>query len=153
MKNKVWNLPTPVAIPEGLTRAGYAPLLAAVLAARGYTTAEEAAVLLDDGPWELGDPMLLPDMERAVRRLRLAQARGELVAVYGDYDVDGITASCLMAEYLRSMGLKTEIYIPDRLREGYGVNDEAIRLLHNRGVSLVVTVDCGITAVEQTVLA
>lgn len=153
MKNKVWNLPAPVAIPEGLTEAGYAPLLAAVLAVRGYTTAEEAAALLDDGPWELCDPMLIPDMDRAVRRIRLARERGELVAVYGDYDVDGITASCLMAEYLQSLGLKTEIYIPDRLEEGYGVNDGAARLLHDRGVSLIVTVDCGITAVEQTALA
>ncbi|MCD7749988.1 MAG: single-stranded-DNA-specific exonuclease RecJ [Oscillospiraceae bacterium] len=153
MKNKVWNLPTPVAIPEGLTRAGYTPLLAAVLAARGFKTAEEVAVLLDDGPWEPGDPMLMTDMERAVRRIRLARERGELVAVYGDYDVDGITASCLLAEYLQSMGLETEIYIPNRLEEGYGVNDGAIRKLHDRGVSLVVTVDCGVTAVEQTALA
>ncbi|MCD7768891.1 MAG: single-stranded-DNA-specific exonuclease RecJ [Oscillospiraceae bacterium] len=151
MKNKVWNLPAPVAIPEGLT--GYAPLLAAVLAARGFKTAEEAAFLLDDGPWELGDPMQIPDMDRAVRRIRLARERGETVAVYGDYDVDGITASCLMAEYLQGLGLKTEVYIPDRLGEGYGVNDEAVRQLCSRGVSLIVTVDCGITAVEQTALA
>ncbi len=75
------------------------------------------------------------------------------MAIYGDYDVDGITSSCLMAEYLRSLGLQTEIYIPDRLTEGYGVNNAAIHKLHAMGITLIITVDCGITAVEQTALA
>ena len=150
MKEKTWNTPGEADLPEELLRAGCTPLLAAVLAARGIVTGPAAREFLDDGPFLPGDPMLLPDMEKAVARIRLAAGRGETVAVYGDYDVDGITATCLLTEYLRSAGLKTESYIPDRLEEGYGVNTGAIDRLRARGVSLIVTVDCGITAVAET---
>ena len=150
MNDKVWNIPERAPVPEALIRAGCTPLLAAVLAVRGITTAEEAAAFLAEGPFEPEDPMVLPDMAAAVERLRLAKERGETAAVYGDYDVDGITATCLLADFLRGWGLKTEIYIPDRLEEGYGVNAAAIGRLRDRGVTLIVTVDCGITAVEET---
>ena len=153
MKEKTWNIPEAIPIPEALLRAGCTPLLAAVLAARGITGEEQARAFLGGVPLPPGDPMLLPDMAAAVARIRLAMERGETVAVYGDYDVDGITSTCLLTEYLRSAGLKTESYIPDRLEEGYGVNKTAIDRLRARGVSLIVTVDCGITAVEETAYA
>ena len=150
MKKKVWNIPPVVPIPEELVRAGYPPLLAAVLAARGILTPDAAGAFLDSGPCALGDPMQMVDMDRAVARIRLAAERGERVAVYGDYDVDGITSACLLTEYLRGLGLETIIYIPDRIEEGYGLNINAIDRLRSRGVSLIITVDCGVTAIEET---
>lgn len=71
------------------------------------------------------------------------------MAVYGDYDVDGITAACLLTDYLRGRGLRCDLYIPDRLTEGYGLNAGAIRRLRDRGVTLLVTVDCGVTNLEE----
>ena len=150
MKEKIWNIPEASPIPEELLRAGCTPLLAAVLAARGMTGEDAVRAFLDDGPFQPDDPMLLPDMPAAVARIRLAKERGETVAVYGDYDVDGITSTCLLTEYLRAAGLTVVSYIPDRLAEGYGVNTGAIDRLREKGVRLIVTVDCGITAVEET---
>lgn len=150
MKDKVWNIPPEVSIPEELIRAGYTPLLAAVLASRGVMTVSAAASFLEGGPCALEDPMLLTDMDAAVRRIERARQNGEKVAVYGDYDVDGITSACLLAEYLRGIGIETEIYIPDRMEEGYGLNIGAIEHLRDAGVTLIITVDCGVTAVGET---
>ncbi len=150
MKHSAWNIPQAVPIPEDLTRAGYSPLLSSVLASRGMVTAEAAAAFLECGPDALEDPFLLTDMDKAVSRIRRALRDGETAAVYGDYDVDGITAACLLTEYLRGIGLPTEIYIPDRLEEGYGLNAGAVRRLHEKNVTLIITVDCGITAVGET---
>ena len=150
MKDKIWNIPAAAPVPEALLRAGCTPLLAAVLAARGIVTAQAADAFLGTAPLALSDPLLFKDMDIAVARLQAARRQGETVAVYGDYDVDGITATCLLTEYLRSAGIKTEAYIPDRLEEGYGVNTDAIDRLRAKGVTLIVTVDCGITAVEET---
>ena len=88
-------------------------------------------------------------MDRAAARVRQALETGEHLAVYGDYDVDGITSTCLLTDCLRSMGGQVTPYIPDRLEEGYGLNLEAIQTLASQGVTLIVTVDCGITAVEE----
>ena len=149
MKEKIWIIPEEASIPEALLLDGCAPLLAAVLASRGVTVPRDARAFLYDGPFETEDPFLLTDMRPAVERIMQARDRGETVAVYGDYDVDGITATCLLTDHLRLMGLKTERYIPDRLEEGYGVNRLAIDRLREKGVDLIVTVDCGITAVEE----
>ncbi len=153
MNDKAWIIPAAAPVPEALLEAGCTPLLAAILAARGIVTAEDAAEFLAAGPFTPEDPMLLPDMAAAAARVRLAKERSETVAVYGDYDVDGITATCLLADFLEGWGLKTEIHIPDRLEEGYGVNAPAIAALRDKGVSLIITVDCGITAVEETAYA
>lgn len=150
MKNKVWNIPVTGPIPAELRRAGYPPLLAAILAVRGIKDPEEAEAFLSDDSFSPADPMALTDMDAAVARIRRAMEQHEMVAVYGDYDVDGITAACLLTEYLRGTGLAAETYIPDRLTEGYGLNTVAIDLLHRKGVTLIITVDCGITAVEET---
>ena len=151
MKSKEWKIPYgQPAVPETLCRAGYGPLLSAVLALRGVTSAEEAAALLEGGPELLHDPLDMLGMDVACRRLRQAIDRGETVAVYGDYDVDGITATCLLTDYLRGKGLTVHPYIPDRNEEGYGLNCAALEALRAEGVSLVVTVDCGITAVCES---
>ena len=146
-----WNIPYDrTSAPQSLLDAGFSPLLAAVLARRGMTDGEQARSFIDCDDSLLGDPLMMTDMPLAVRRLTRAIETREHVAVYGDYDVDGITSSCLLAGYLRSKGLETELYIPDRIEEGYGVNTGAVRQLAERGVTLIVTVDCGVTAIEET---
>ncbi|NBI10819.1 single-stranded-DNA-specific exonuclease RecJ [Colidextribacter sp. OB.20] len=154
MKYKQWQVAAPC--PEGqraLERAGYPPLLAGLLAARGITGPEEAGRLLSPGSEPIPDPLLMKDMDRAVRRVRQALDRGERIAVYGDYDVDGITSTCLLTQLLTARGGDVLPYIPSRLEEGYGLNREAVHTLAGQGVSLIITVDCGITAVEETALA
>ena len=154
MKYKQWQVAAPC--PEGqraLEQAGLSPLLAGLLAARGITRPEEARRLLAPAQEPIPDPMLLKDMDRAVDRVRLALERGESIAVYGDYDVDGITATCLLTRFLSARGGDVTPYIPSRLGEGYGLNAEAVHILAGRQISLILTVDCGITAVEETALA
>ncbi len=136
-----------------LERAGYTPLAARLFASRGMTEAETVRAFLRDGLDVLPDPFLMKDMDKAVARLRLAVERGERTAVYGDYDVDGLSATCLMTNYLRSKGLFCLPYIPERLTENYGVNEKALRCFQENGVSLIVTVDCGVTACRQAELA
>jgi single-stranded-DNA-specific exonuclease len=94
----------------------------------------------------------MTDMDLAVGRVRLALSRQEKIAVFGDYDVDGITATCLLTHFLRAQGADCISYIPGRLEEGYGLNPIAIRQLSSEGVRLIITVDCGITAVEEAQL-
>ena len=145
-----WNIPPEQPeIPRRLTEAGYTPLLAALLARRGLDTPEAAESFLHGGPELLGDPLLLEDMDRAAARLRLAIERRETVAVFGDYDVDGITSACLVTSFLRAKGLDCEPYIPDRMEEGYGLNLAAMDTIKARGARLIVTVDCGITAAQE----
>ena len=129
--------------------AGIPPLAAMVLCARGLDTPEKAAAFLDAGLGQLRNPLLMKDMDKAAARVARALADGETIAVYGDYDVDGITSTCLLTDFLRSEGGQVIPYIPDRMEEGYGLNTDALDTLSREGVSLVVTVDCGITAVEE----
>ena len=150
MMQKEWKIPYErPAVPAELLEDGCTPLLAAVLSLRGVTTRAEMEALLRGGEELLEDPMLLTDMPRAVERVHRAIAAGEKAAVYGDYDVDGITSTCLLTDYLRSKGLECIPYIPDRSEEGYGLNDGAVAALHEQGVGLIITVDCGITAREE----
>ena len=152
MKYGVWNIGEyDRAAWQTVCAAGYAPLTAAVLCSRGYDTPEKAAAYLaHDAKAE--DPFLLKDMGAAAARVRKALAFGETIAVYGDYDVDGITATCLLTDYLRHKGASVIPYIPARLEEGYGLNETAIRSLAEQGVQLIITVDCGITAVTEAEL-
>src|ERR1700759_2603172 len=94
------------------------------------------------------DPSVVTDMEPAAKRIADAAARGEKVAIFGDYDVDGATSAALLAWHLRHCGLDPLIHIPDRLFEGYGPNTEAIRMLAGKGATLLITVDCGTTSIE-----
>ena len=145
-----WKIPySRPEYPAELKEAGFGPLLSAVLALRGIRTLPEARALLDGGEACLHDPMLMQGMPTAVARIRRAVERKESVAVYGDYDVDGITATCLLTDYLRGKGLRCVGYIPDRNEEGYGLNCAALDSLRAEGVTLLITVDCGITAAEE----
>ena len=133
---------------QALCQAGYSPLAARVLCSRGFGEPAQAREFLSPSA-PMPDPFAMQDMQKAADRLRLALQRGETIAVYGDYDVDGITATCLLTEFLRSQGGKVEYYIPGRIEEGYGLNIHAVADLKARGVSLIVTVDCGITACQE----
>ncbi len=149
MKYGIWNLSSPeMESVNALVGGGYPPLTAMILSARGIKGPQEAHRYLDCSA-PLCDPFLMKDMDLAAGRVGLAMTRGEKVAIFGDYDVDGVTATCLLTDFLRSQGTDCISYIPGRLEEGYGLNPMAIHYLHEQGVSLIVTVDCGITAVEE----
>ena len=127
---------------------GLLPLTAELLAIRGYTTPDAAREFLSLTA-EYHDPFLLPDMQAAAERVSLAIDRREQIAVYGDYDVDGVTSTATLMLWLRSMGLNPISYIPDRESEGYGMSVNALDRLKEQGVSLILTVDNGVTAIEE----
>ncbi|MCF0123036.1 MAG: single-stranded-DNA-specific exonuclease RecJ [Ruminiclostridium sp.] len=150
MKYQQWNIQNmPQAPYKAMRDQGVPALVAATLCARGISSVEEAKELLSSSASQLQDPFLMKDMARATGRIRAAMERHERIAVYGDYDVDGITATCLLTHYLRSQGADVIYYIPNRLDEGYGVNRKAIEKLAADDIKLIITVDCGITAVEE----
>ncbi|NOZ29672.1 MAG: single-stranded-DNA-specific exonuclease RecJ [Chloroflexi bacterium] len=124
------------------------PLLVRVLARRGITSAEEAAAFLE-GSEISNNPYRLAGVSEAVTRLRYALRRGERIAVYGDFDADGVTSTALMTVTLQSLGGDVRPYIPHRVDEGYGLNFDALGRLREEGCRVVVTVDCGIRSVEE----
>ena len=152
LKYGIWNCGQPPAQDVNkLVSGGFSPLTAMVLAGRGLSDPAGARESLGcDSP--LPDPFLLGDMDRAAERVRRAIENKERIAVFGDYDVDGITATCLLTDFLRSQGADCLSYIPGRLEEGYGLNPIAIRQLGEEQVKLIITVDCGITALEEASL-
>ena len=152
LKYGIWNIQAlePGSV-NALVGGGYAPLPAMVLASRGMKTAREAGEYLDCNA-ELYDPFLMTDMDLAAGRVGLAIERGEKIAVFGDYDVDGITSTCMLTDFLRRQGANCISYIPSRLEEGYGLNPIAIEQLSAEGVNLIISVDCGITAIAEAEL-
>ena len=154
MKFKKWNIGSPKAEDVALLRsAGYPYLLSTVLAARGVSSAEGAAEFLDRERKLTIYPMLMRDMGKAVTRIQRAIASGETIAVFGDYDVDGITSTVLLMDYLKSCGVNCLRYIPRRIEDGYGLSKDAIQGLHDQGATLMITVDCGITGNEEVEFA
>ena len=152
MKYGIWNCATPeMGAVNALVQGGYAPLTAMILSARGIDGVQAAREYLGCDA-VLPDPLLMTDMDLAAARVKLAMERGEKIAVFGDYDVDGITATCLLTDFLRRRGALVRSYIPGRLEEGYGLNPIAIHQLHEEGVTLIISVDCGITAVAEAQL-
>lgn len=149
MKFEKWNLPAAAPSTAALEKAGYPALLAAVLAAHGIEDVPAAAEFLRIEESLSLSPFLMKDMDRAVSRIDRALRAGEHMAVFGDYDVDGITATAILVDYLRRRGGQVSHYIPRRIEDGYGLSADAMRTLRERGVSLVITVDCGITGVEE----
>lgn len=145
MRFSIWNISQ--TSPETVLIDGFSPLVSAVLQARG---AEKQMISMNPDMNFLEPPELLMDIGKGIERVSGAIESGEQTAVYGDYDVDGITATCLMASYLKTRGLDPEIYIPERLEEGYGLSKESLDYLHSQGVTLVITVDCGIATAGET---
>ena len=124
-------------------------LLAAILVARNIIDDEKIKVFLEPTRNDFYDPFLLPDMEIAVDRILKAIERNDKIMIYGDYDVDGITSIAVLKQFLEARGLVVESHIPNRLDEGYGLNKEAIEQIHQKGNSLMITVDCGISGLEE----
>ena len=146
MSHSRWNLPPNIPEEHPLRNAGLPPLVMQLLYNRGITDREEAAVFLAADGRLAGDPMLLPDMHQAIARIYRALLSGERIAVYGDFDTDGITATALLVQGLAMLNCPTIPYIPHRLTEGHGLQTAALEKLCRKGVSLVISVDCGITA-------
>jgi len=130
-------------------------LMAKLLLHRGLKTAQDASLFLNPGLENLHSPFLFDDMEKAVSRIQKAVANKELIMIHGDYDIDGITATAILYHSLRQYTDKDKLktYIPHRLNQGYGIKKEAIQNALDCGVSLVITVDCGITADEEVKFA
>jgi single-stranded-DNA-specific exonuclease len=135
------------------SKLGVHPLVGQMLVNRGINNIPEAYNFLNPNLRDLHDPMLMHDMQRAVLRIREAILKGEKIAVFGDYDVDGVTASATMFHALTYFGVSPRMYIPHRLNEGYGISPQAIETLAAEGVKLIISVDCGVTAVEPAAKA
>jgi single-stranded-DNA-specific exonuclease len=129
--------------------AGLHPLIATLMVNRGIIDSSEAQTFLSCDLATLSAPDIFRHMEKAVDRIRAAVAAGEKITVFGDYDVDGVTGASLLYLTLRALGAAVECYIPDRMTEGYGLNAHALEAIKASGASLVISVDCGITAVRE----
>lgn len=128
---------------------GISPLTSIVLYNRGVRENEQIKNFLSKDLGTMYDPFLMRDMDKAVKRINAAKEAGEKITIYGDYDVDGITAIAILYKYLAGLGIDVDYYVPDRMQEGYGVNRDALDKIKTRGSSLIITVDTGITAVEE----
>jgi single-stranded-DNA-specific exonuclease len=141
-------------VRQGADTTAVSPLVLDVLRKRGFIEVSATqAFLYPDYERDLADPFLMTDMSKAVQRILLAAKKGETVAVYGDYDIDGIVSTTLMLETLQQYGLQPLTYIPDRYEEGYGIHVKALEELKRQQVTLVISVDCGITSVEEAAWA
>ena len=148
-KNR-WLLQTPLTPEADAALAAHPPLLRQILFNRGIATAAEADAFLRAEPNFSTDPFQMKGMRVAVDRIQAALANREPIAVYGDYDVDGVTATALLVQALRALGgQRVREYIPNRFEEGYGLNNEALDKLHADGVRLVITVDCGVRSPDE----
>ncbi len=148
MSHSRWNLLPPVPDRQ-LATFGFPPLIAQLLYNRGLTEPSQVDSFVAADERLAGDPFLLPDMHQAIARIYQALLSGERIAVYGDFDTDGITATALMVQGLSLLNCQATPYIPHRLTEGYGLKTAALEELHRQGISLVISVDCGITALNQ----
>src|SRR6266699_5485373 len=150
MSEGIWTIrPCPHRQASGLAKElGLSEITASVLVRRGYGDPEVARAFLA-GEQPLHDPFFLGDMPGAVERIRTAIAAGRRICVHGDYDVDGICATVLAVLILRELGAEVEWHLPSRFDEGYGVSGQTLERLAGEGCGLVLTVDCGITAVEE----
>jgi len=132
--------------------ANFHPVLRQILYNRGYADEPSARQFIEARLPAAGDPAAeatLLGIDQSVERIRFAIQQGQPMAVYGDYDTDGVTATALLVECLKGLGADVREYIPNRFDEGYGLNNEALTSLHEQGTRLVITVDCGIRSVEE----
>lgn len=144
------NEPDPALVARLARETDLSPICAAILANRGLTEPAAARRFLSSTLAEIRDPFLLLGMDRAVERLVTALEKGERVCVHGDYDVDGISAVALLISFFRTIGLDCFYHIPKRLEDGYGLSGEGVQSVALQGAKVIVTVDCGITAVDES---
>ncbi len=128
---------------------GLRPSTASILAGRGFASPEEASLFLSPTFSAMPDPFLLKGMEAAISRILKALHGGEKTCIYGDYDVDGISGTALLVSFLRRVGLNCSYYIPNRFDDGYGLNCDSLERIIATGATLIVSVDCGITSLEE----
>jgi single-stranded-DNA-specific exonuclease len=157
MINK-WNFQTPTQEElhnrdRLMAELGYSPVTCLLLVQRGITSVEEVKKFFKPNLEDLHDPYLMPDMDKAVKRLNKALGNKEKILIYGDYDVDGTTAVSLVYRYLRPYSSTLDYYIPDRYDEGYGVSYKGIDYAAEHGVTLVIALDCGIKAIDKIAYA
>jgi single-stranded-DNA-specific exonuclease len=144
-----WNLLPPVPDRNLALNSGLSPLIIQLLYNRGLTEPSQLEPFITADKRLSGDPSLLPDIQPAVARIYRALLSGESIAVYGDFDADGITGTALLVQGLTRLGGRVTPYIPHRLTEGYGLKNAALEKLKQAGISLVISVDCGITALAE----
>ena len=142
-----------VAVHNIAMELGINPIVAKLLFNRGYTDAASAKAFIYMETETLPSPFEMKDIDKGIERLKKAVDSGEKITVYGDYDVDGVTSVCTLYLYLKSIGADVSYYIPNRAGEGYGVSLPAIEALKEQGVSLIITVDTGVTAIEEVAAA
>ncbi|HNF94362.1 MAG TPA: single-stranded-DNA-specific exonuclease RecJ [Anaerolineales bacterium] len=143
-QDKLWNISPRISPEADSALAAFPPLLRQVLFNRGFADDPSARAYLRGEPNSNTNPFQITDMQVAIERIRYALANNEPIAIYGDYDVDGVTATALLVETLKKLGADIRGYIPNRFDEGYGLNNNALDELKADGVKLVITVDCGI---------
>src|SRR3989338_8337419 len=122
---------------------GVSPVIAQILINRGIDSVETARFFLSPSLKNLPQPFFLPDMEKGVERILKAIREKEGIAIYGDYDVDGLSSAALLSLFFKEIGITTLVHIPDRIKEGYGVQAKALESLKERGAGIVITADCG----------
>jgi single-stranded-DNA-specific exonuclease len=129
------------------------PEIGQILKNRGINSEEDAEIFINPSLNYLRDPFLMKDMKKAVDRIRYAMENNQNIWIYGDYDVDGVSSTSVLCLYFDSIGYPVKYYIPNRLEEGYGINEDAIGVLKEQGCDLIISVDCGITSVKEVDLA
>jgi single-stranded-DNA-specific exonuclease len=144
-----WNLLPPVPAGHPVCNCGFSPLLVQLMYNRGLTDPAQIESFITSDSKLSGDPLLLPDIHQGINRIYQGLLSGEKIAVYGDFDVDGITGTAVLVQGLQALGGNITPYIPHRIREGHGLNSDALDYLKNEGMSLVITVDCGVTGISQ----
>ena len=129
------------------------PEICQILNNRGIDNEKDAEIFMNPSLEYLRDPFLMKDMDKAVERIKKAIENKERIYIYGDYDVDGVSSTSILVLYFKSINYPVKYYIPNRLEEGYGINENAIEKIHADGCELIITVDCGITSVKEVDLA
>ncbi|MCC3869345.1 single-stranded-DNA-specific exonuclease RecJ [Terrisporobacter mayombei] len=153
--NKKWTLKHKGKVKETelSKKINISPEISQILNNRGINDEKDAEIFMNPSLEYLRDPFLMKDMKKATERIKKAIENKEKIYIYGDYDVDGVSSSSILYIYFKSIDYPVKYYIPNRLEEGYGINEEAIRKINNDGCDLIITVDCGITSVNEVGLA
>lgn len=153
--NKKWTLKHKGKVKETelSKKINISPEISQILNNRGINDEKDAEIFMNPSLEYLRDPFLMKDMKKATERIKKAIENKEKIYIYGDYDVDGVSSTSILYIYFKSIDYPVKYYIPNRLEEGYGINEEAIRKISNDGCDLIITVDCGITSVNEVGLA
>ncbi|MBQ1793613.1 MAG: single-stranded-DNA-specific exonuclease RecJ, partial [Peptostreptococcaceae bacterium] len=153
--NKKWTLKHKGKIVDNelSKKIKISPEISQILKNRGVETEKDSEIFMDPSLDYLRDPFLMKDMDKAVKRIQEAISKNEKIWIYGDYDVDGVSSTSILCIYFNSINYPVNYYIPNRLEEGYGINEDAIKLINEQGCNVLISVDCGITSVKEVELA